>query len=463
MAKASTAVSTETESNVEESPAIQTVVEAPEVLAVAIPAGGEDSEPIHSDTLVGLPKPKFTHLPCKLLKVDPNIQIRFQTGESTFGFKVPFGDTKLNALVNRIREIGRVTKALEVWKRGDEYTVLCGNQRTLASNILLNDPNTSKELRAELLKLPCFVYEGLTMEQARTIVDDQSSIEDFTAVDVVNMVWKRMKTQWDYRVIGLDHVGIIAKHYLGTAQAKLKLAEVRNVPHGPDARAIQLRIVATWLRGSLHQTIMLANLMGERVRKAFLFTIAKENNLIKDDMEKPEFNPKTKSAIPAGYEMLKTDGFGEKTEPTRLAMLSKMKSILESQKKDWDTEGEGVDDPNRSDFHKLIDLFIQEDGKEKTKEKENRPTAKALADMSQSNQSEAFKLAYKRASGDEIAADVLVAADTKAFRCTTVMDAIEGEILPKVKPEYAIVAEVLAAVCKSNNRGEVMKSLAKFI
>lgn len=409
----------------------------------------------NAEILKTLPKPKNGKVDVSDLITDPKIQIRFQAGESTFGFQTNFDDTSVNDLKVSIAEVGRIIVPLTIWKRPGktegthELVILQGNRRSKAGRELKADPNIQKLVHDALSKTDALIYEGLTEQQALALVDDQSSVNRYKRVDVVNVVWKMMYHQTDYKEIGLAHARLIGEVYLdNNTQAKANLVKLNEA----KTRTEQLQIVGTWLRGSLDQGIMDANYLGDRVRKAFLLSVAYEDGLVKEDMEKPEFNPKARQM-----------NGDVKTKQTRIAILKKIKKDMEDARKIKQEKKEEIVasdnwDDRSSQFHQKIEEFIAEDKGEKAKTESNRPTALQLTKLRDAAKSTAVKAGYDVGAGNKL--DAMEMIDSEAYRCEKIMESI-AKILPAINnPD---VATVLAFVLKSGNDAEFVLQMKQYI
>lgn len=364
-----------------------------------------------------LPKPKRDQMiPLEQLKSDPQIQIRFTPGENTFGFQTSFNSTYTEGLKARIIEEGCVLVPLTVWKTAEgEYTVIRGNTRLKVCRELINDPTTPQGVMAAIKKLKCDVYEGITRQDALALVNDQDQ-QRYNKADFVNLCWKLASAGWPFYEIALQYTDMYAE-YVGTVQAKNKLAEFRTMTN----HAAKLEFVKTWARGALDQGILLSQKLGLRVQKAFLLKAAELSNLLSKDDEKPEFNP------------LKGD---------RLKALKKIK------------EEKGLDSV---EFNDEINKYSAVDKGEVVEETKSRPTVKMLEGLQQGVKSEAFKVAYKVALGEK--PDNAEATDLMAFRNESIMKGIE-EILPSIKNDD--IKQVLAMVLRSQSPVEFTKMIAKY-
>lgn len=391
------------------------------------------------ELLKTLPKPKLQQVDPKSLVMDPSIQIRFNPGDEAFGFKTNFGDHAVRKLMTAIISAGRILVPLVGWERpkvigeGTEIVVLRGNQRTRAVLALLDDPETPKGVIDAISKIPMEVYKNLTRDQALALVDDQSDLEPYKRVDFVNLVWKYQATGMEYKEIGLATARMYA-HYVGNSTAALgKLKEINEC----KTRSAQLDIVANWMRGALDQGIMLAKLLGQRVRKAFLLTVAGEDGLITEGMEKAEFNAKGRSQ----------DSSTGKTNP-RLQILKKLK---EKDPEGWDKDG--------SEFHKMIDEFVKEDAGQKERDVISRPTAAGCKKLQEGSKSTAFKVAYGNAAGDKNPNSETI--DNEMYRLESIFIELDKTILPRLKNTE--VASAVAFILKSGNATELLAQFEKWM
>lgn len=392
------------------------------------------------EILKSIPKPVMKKVDIMEVVRDANIQIRFQPGDSTFGFETQFGDEAVEKLKIGILDAGRILTPLHLWERSTgkdsdgketfELVALRGNQRSRAGQALVNDPNTPQAVVESLKKVDAFIYKGLTKDQAVALVDDQSSVQPYTKVDFVNLAWKLAASGMTYQEIGSAHARMYYYYVGRTAVAEAKLKEIENEKDGNKRR----ERIATWMRGGLDQGILNARRCGLRVKEAFLLTVAEEDGLIKEGMKKAEFNPKTRGTKPEG-----------KGTDTRIAFLIKQ----QEQESTWEEPG--------SVYNQMIDRYVAEDAGIVAKEKMNRPTAQGCDTLKKTSKSIAMKIAYGNAAGEKNMNSEVI--DNEAYRCEVIMGAIKN-IIPLIKDSD--VAAVLAYVLNSNNEIELTKQLEDY-
>ena len=408
-----------------------------------------------AEILANLPKPKQMKLDVNNLVVDPNIQIRFQPGESTFGFRTEFGDSSDTAqLESDIFVAGRILVPLVISRETLEGadgkpvhkdTVVRGNGRTKCGQRIKARKDCPRDLFDALTKTECTVYEGLTKEQILALVDDQSSTKTYTAVDVVNVLWKEAFNGTDWKRICLAHAKLIAESYLNTTAAREKLAGLYRC----STPAEQLDYINTWMSGSIRQSVILASTLGARVRKAFLLQTAKDNNLIEKVKqadgtfkygEMPEFNAKSKELTTKG------------SKQNRLLTLSKIKEECISAKTPWDVPD--------SVFHAKIEEYILEDKGETVKNSIDRPTVIASRNMSSQARATVSKAYCNRFAGDAI--DNLQVLDAEAFRLESFRDYFV-KVLNNPGINSPDVAAVVAAFVKCSDVEQLSKMMEPFL
>ncbi len=375
------------------------------------------------ETLKNLPKSKKdVMIPLEHLKTDPLIQIRFKPGEETFGFKTTFTSTYTEGLKARIVEEGAVLVPLVVWKTGDnEYTIIRGNTRYQVCKELIADPHTPQGLMANIKKLKCEVYEGITREQALSLVNDQDQ-QRYNKADFVNLCWKLAQSGWTYYDIALQFTDLYAE-YVGTVQAKNKLAEFRVMSN----RSTQMEFIKKWARGALDQGVLLAQKLGTRIQKTFLLKAAELSGLLGENDEKPEFNPLV----------------GDR--------LRELKKLADQDPK-WNvTDGGEM-------FNIEVQKYIDEDQGILNREVKARPTVKMLEGLKTTVKSLAFKTAYDVTLGNK--PENAEGIDAMTFRNEQVIKTLE-ELLPSIKHEE--IAMVIATILRSSNTTEIVQKLAKFV
>lgn len=392
-----------------------------------------------------LPKPTEKMIDARKIVSDPKVQIRIRPGESGLGFVAQFTTTRVEKMKVDIAAVGRVLEPLTVWEKADgSYTALRGNTRLQAVHQLLDDDSTPQSVVKAIEKLKCVVYKDLTEQQAIALIDDQSTVSPYTKVDIVNLIKRELQSDLDWRSVCLSHVHLLKKHFFKDSEASItnmaKLYAAKSVSE-------QLAVIETWMTGSVRQGVLDAMKLGDRVWKAFCLTLAQEDGLLADTMEKAEFNPKTR--------IVSTEKGNKQTRIARLKAIKGEMELARSKDKSlpaWDS--------NEGAFYDEIEKFIMEDkGELEVPKNIQRATAMQLKELKNDKvRSTAFKVAYAVALGEKPteAAD----ADANAYRCEMVMGKA-SELLTKVTEPTA--AAVLAIVVHSSNAGEFEKAMSKYI
>ena len=391
-----------------------------------------------------MPKPKDMMIDANKLITDPEIQIRVRPGESGLGFVSQFTTTKVNDLKVNILAVGRVLEPLHVWERGKgDLVTLRGNTRLAAVKELLAEDTTPQSVAKAIEKLQCYVYTGISKEQAIAWVDDQSSVNRYTKVDIVNLIKRELMYVGDWREVVLSHARLIKEVLFKDSGVAVRNVEKLNAA---KSRSEQLGIIETWLTGSVRQGIVDVSKLGDRVWKAFCLVLASEDGLLTETMEKAEFNPKTR--------IVSTE---KGSKQTRIAYLKAIKGEMElARSKDqtlpaWDS--------NTGAFHDAIEKFILEDkGEIKTAGNIQRATAKMLKEFQTQYKSTMAKLAFSVALGEK--PPQAVDADTQTYRCETIMGKLT-ELLPKMTNESA--ASIVAIIVHSSNAAELEKAFSKYV
>lgn len=362
-----------------------------------------------------LPKSKLQSISLELLEVSDEVNCRVHTGQVLYGVTSQVDTYNLKSLMTEIREAGGVRVRLKVHKVGDTYIVLCGNRRTLACKALIKDPNTSQELVKKLDKMECEVFEALTEDQIHSIVNDQD-VKRFMKTDFVTLIWRCVQGGWTFRELALKYYA----QYAAIFGAQKQLVKVEQAPTDTERQ----QLIMTWLRGGLDQTIIRAFGMGDRVRKAYLLTVMKEDLLLETGMEQPEFYVNHK----------------------RLTELSKIKTEDES----WNVT------TGSTQFNECIERFIKEDKTGKV-ETNPRPTVTDLKARAMNSGSKVGQAAFKIAAGDKVLE--FSDWDAEAKRMEDVIKVIASRI-DSIKD--AKVATVLAMVLKSVNTLEMDRILEQY-
>ncbi len=395
-----------------------------------------------SEILKNLPKPnKNKKIAVEHLRTDDSVQIRTHSGETVFGVTLNISTYREQGLLARIIHDGEILVPLMVWqpvKEKEDYIVLRGNTRLLCAKTILADKDSPQSLVNNVKALECQVYIGITLEQAKALVNDQDQTR-YNRVDYINWVWKKIEAnpRINFKDVVRDDPNFYAE-FIGTTMAKNKLLEYQQ------EKDVSKRdtILTTWARGTLDQYIMSAYKLGQRVRKAVLLTAAKDSGLLKEGAkqvdgsfigrdEHPEFDPRAKDL-----------------KATRISALIKVLNDFGNNL--------AAALPMLND---MMDRYAQEDKGEAAKEKPSlRLTVSQLETQRNQVASKAAKCAFDIAAGNirNDAMEIYV----EAGRQEMVMEWIK-ENINSIKVDT--VAEVLAFVLKAGSKDELKVLFAKFM
>lgn len=370
---------------------------------------------------ITLPKHKVTTVAANDAIVDNNTNIRFQSGQVIHGLKIEQGTYDTATMMTEIREAGQIHTPISLSKRADGLLyVLIGNRRAMAAQMLCALSETSEELRKALQKIPAFVYEGLTREQEQFLVNDQTS-KRFKKSELVQFIWRLHDEGWDYNRIVLQYWHQLAD----LTNSGDKRAEVERMDNDKE----RIAAIKTWFRTSIEYGVLLANVLGEQVKRVFLREYLIKDGLIKESADK--------------------EGVF-KIKPERLKDLKK---VRDAEAEIWNPE------TGSPEFNAMILKFIAEDeasigsGKDKVK----RPNNDALLSRIVNSRSQVAKKALKYALGDDV--PDLGAFDATAFRNEQVMEAIAKVVQEIKSPE---IGNLLRQIVFNKDLPELEATLKSF-
>lgn len=342
------------------------------------------------------------------LKVDPNLNVRFREGSEVYGVKLTKDSYDIPGMKTQLIDGFGVREPITVSVRKDgAMIVLRGNRRTIAGQELVSDPATPEALRKQLTtQTPMILLNGLTVEQERELVNDQTT-KQFLRSEVVRYIFSLRRSQWSY-----ERIALLLWETLGrfSGNAK-KVAEIRDIPDP----ALKREKIKSWLRGTLDCYLIWGYDLGQFTQKQILLTEMALDGLITDAQEKPH---------------VKT------LNQKRIAELKKAKDLD-------GTKWNGMVLIEGSEFKKVYDKFHQEDynptvpvpgtGKPKMLD---RATVEGMAELFTSK---VARMLIQRVLGKE--QPELPMADEFAGIQETKLQLLEAS-LPGLKPEIAFVVRL---------------------
>jgi hypothetical protein len=117
--------------------------------------------------------------------------IRIAAGETIGGVKVTKDLRNIDGMVMQIREVGRVLSPLVVSKREDGSFHLLQGFRRLNAVRRIRKTEKGTPLAESLENVPVNVYSGLTPEQERNLINDQTS-KSFNRSEVLQLVFDEL-------------------------------------------------------------------------------------------------------------------------------------------------------------------------------------------------------------------------------------------------------------------------------
>ena len=339
-------------------------------------------------------KPKLQEIPLNKLTVNFKLNAR----ESD--------DYDVDEMIGQIKAAGRIVDPLHV--RKSDLAPYRGNRRTLAAQQIMADPNTSDELRANLQKLKCYVYDGLTPDEEIALIYDHS-VKGLSRAEIVKAVWRLNKLMWSKTDICRQLYFLLAE-YTGKKDKAAKAARLS----GRERDAF----LAKWLHGTLDQYLLAVYQMPEYIRDQFILQEKAVQGLLKDD------------------QILEIKG---RLNRKVVAILSGLQKA-DSEAGNWTDEG-----------GPLFDAEIDRLKADKATVSKKVPTATELKKAANGYQDYGMRLALRYASGDvtdmDVAKHQLGQRDDEGYRRRKVVEEI-AESLPDVKDET--MAEILTAIVESD-------------
>lgn len=357
---------------------------------------------------------KWTHKGTKIvygnvadLKTDEHLNIRFRMGQELFGVKVSRDTYDLPSMRIQLVDGGGIQEPIWVSVRSNkDHIVIRGNRRTLAGQELLADGTISTELRAALTeRTPMILLTGLTLEQERELVNDQTQ-KEFLRSEVVRNVFELRRNKWDFARIATMHWERLGKF----TENSQKVREIRAI----EDVGVQRAAIQKWLRGSLDNYLIWGYDLGTLVQKCILLSVMDADGLLGKNDERPYFN-------------------SEKNSQKRIA-------ALRAAKKADGTKFNGQILVEGSEFKKVMDQFHAEDYGTTTKPEvpagPKMMTRKELEGIAESFQSQAVRQTIARILGTEqptltVRDEFAAAQETKEMLVET--------YLPRLNPEVAAI------------------------
>lgn len=189
-------------------------------------------------------------------------------------------DYDIPSMIEEIKQLGRIIEPIHA--RKEDNVVLKGNRRTLAAQMMLQDPKLPSDLKDSLEKMDVIFYEGLDEKEQNLIILDHGSQKPLSRVETVGACWRLQKLMYSEVDIIIALYHLLAK-YTGNPQ---KMYEAAALPEGPA----RIKFLKDWLHGTVGNYILAAGRMGERIRKQFILTDrAKDRQLTLDEQKEVEF------------------------------------------------------------------------------------------------------------------------------------------------------------------------------
>jgi hypothetical protein len=153
------------------------------------------------------------HLPIDKISAPDDFNYRLKAGQVVGGVQVKTDLRNIGGMADSIRALGGITTPLVVSKRADGEFRLCQGYRRLNGAKLIRNMEPHSPLSERLGTLPCVIYEGLTPEQERLLVNDQTS-KFYTATEVFQIFAEQVDGGFGWEQIArrmYPQIGIVTK------------------------------------------------------------------------------------------------------------------------------------------------------------------------------------------------------------------------------------------------------------
>jgi hypothetical protein len=339
------------------------------------------------------------------LIVDTNLNVRDQ-------YDLP-------SMEEQIRKVGRVLEP--VWVEKESMRVLKGNRRTWASQNLLKNPDSPKELKDNLAEMNVIFVEGLSEKERLELILDQGSQKSLTRTEIIKAVWRL-----DGQMLGFMDIALLMYQSLATFTGNTnKALELQNI-HSRVDREAYLR---KWLKGTLDDYLLVAARLGDKIKRQVLLAEARQERQL-TDAEKAE---------------VMFDCTRERVRLLRTAKNEDQKSGK------WDAKKE-----SGPAFDEAIKRFQAED-QGSPKQKGKRPTVTDLSDRASSVKSDTIKDLLNMAAGNTREGFNVMDADSSLFRMEMILD----ELRKWLKDAKESTTKALISAIIYGDHGQVLEQLKK--
>lgn len=275
----------------------------------------------------------------------------------------PREELDVESMMDEIILQGRVIEPLHV--QSETMYVLRGNRRLKAVQALLAKPDLRADVKANIEKLDCIVYENLTPREILEIVFDHGQTKPLSRVEIVKSIWSLQRQMYD----PVD-IMILCYHNLARYTNSGSKAHEAAALKG-DARKEYLK---KWLKGTLNQFLMLIYELGDFVQRQLWLQDTKGDRKLNEAEEKE---------------------FVMTVSRERVAALMTAKKADEAKDgKGW-TRADGGEH-----FNAKIREFVDKDsGINPDGTNPRKYTQKELKSVADGSHSTAMNMAYKHAAG----------------------------------------------------------------
>lgn len=176
-------------------------------------------------------------------------------------------DYDLESLLESVVRAGRITDPVHIWKKDDgTLTVIRGNRRISVCHLILaNKDEYTKELLAEMERIPAIFYEGLSDKQAFDLVLDQGDQKSLNKAEIAKAVWRCLDQ-------GMELDTLYFKMYQALALFTGRLKKAHDF-EAIKSFAEKKKFLKDWFKGTVDQFLVYAWKCGPMVKEQVILNL----------------------------------------------------------------------------------------------------------------------------------------------------------------------------------------------
>lgn len=288
------------------------------------------------------------HFPIEDISAPDDFNYRLKGGQTVGGVVVKTDLRNIGGMADSIRALGGVTTPLVLSKREDGSHILCQGYRRLNGAKLVRSQEPNSPLAIRLAELPCVVYEGLTRDQERQLVNDQTS-KFYTSSEVFQIFAEQVDGGYGWEPIA-------RRMYPQIGMVTNSLDKVQQIDAIQDENKKREELIA-WLTTTVQQFWWNAIKAGPITRNLTMQTYMWKDGhtnvrprVVMDSMRMRALQTEIRKDIKEGH-WNKEEGRGTRFD----AKLAEME-LADKKKYDKPAAGEGGDTPPTVRLKKLSDV-----------------------------------------------------------------------------------------------------------